>query len=85
MMAAAFLPGSPPRIGRPHALFALDTPDDFPWFTCAPYRCYDVAADGQGFYAVQTPNYRRPPAVTRINLLLNWFDDLKAKVPPSRQ
>ena len=46
---------------------------------CASVRCYDVARDGQKFYAVQTT--LSVPAVTRINLVENWTEELKAKVP----
>jgi len=44
-------------------------------------RCYDVAPDGQRFYVVQTPTLPPPPVVTQINLVLNWFEELKSKVP----
>jgi hypothetical protein len=43
-----------------------------------------VAPDGQRFYAVQfEPLPSRPPS-TRINIVLNWFEELKAKVPTGR-
>ena len=51
MMAVDFAPGSPPRIGRPHTLFEFE-PGDL-GFMCSPLRCYDVAPDGQRFYAVR--------------------------------
>ena len=44
-------------------------------------RCYDVAPDGQHFYAMQAQNPPPPPMVTHINLIQNWFEELKAKVP----
>jgi hypothetical protein len=45
-------------------------------------RCFDVAPDGQHFYGtqVQAPPLP-PPPVTHINLIQNWFEELKAKVP----
>jgi hypothetical protein len=51
MMSVEFAPGSPPQIGRPHLLFEFD-PNAL-YVDCSPVRCYDVARDGQRFYAVQ--------------------------------
>jgi hypothetical protein len=69
-----------PRIGRPRTLFEYKSLRDLT-FDCGPSRCYDVAPDGQRFYAVQAA--APPPAsvVTHINLIQNWFEELKAKVP----
>ena len=78
MMAADFAPGLPPRIGRPRSLFEVDGRD---LGTCTPVRCYDVAPDGQRFYAVQTRNSPRAPVVTQINLIQNWVEELKQEVP----
>ena len=44
----------------------------------------DVAPDGQRFYAVQARTPVTYPAVTHINLVQNWFEELKAKVPARR-
>ena len=45
-------------------------------------RWYDVSPDGQRFYGVQygvpAPP---PPPVTHLNLILNWFEEVRAKVP----
>jgi len=94
MMAVDFAPGSPPplgsargglnavegpRIGRPRTLFESDWRDLT--FDCFPSRCYDVAPDGQRFYATQRAAPRPASVVTHINLILNWFEELKAKVP----
>jgi hypothetical protein len=51
------------------------------YFHCIPVRCYDVAPDGQRFYVMQQRTLPPPPPVTHINLILNWFEELKAKVP----
>jgi len=40
---------------------------------------YDVSADGQRFLMVQ-PSGQGPP-VTQFNVVLNWFDELKRRVP----
>jgi hypothetical protein len=95
MMAVDFVPGSPPplgsargglsavegpRIGRPRVLFEFDGLRGLN-FACIPSRCYDVALDGQRFYATQSAAPPPPPVVTHINLIQNWFEELKAKVP----
>jgi hypothetical protein len=94
MMAVDFAPGSPPRfgaapgglsavegprIGRPRTLFEFDGYNLI--FDCFPTRCFDVASDGQRFYAVQARTPSPPPVVTHINLIQNWFEELKVKVP----
>lgn len=77
MMAVSFTPGSPPRIGKADDLFQGVA-------TCAPRRCYDVdlSPDGQPrFYTFQ--NVESPPRlpVRYVNLVQNWLEELKAKVP----
>ena len=79
MMAVDFAPGSPPRIGRPRVLFEYNRRDV--QFDCIPSRCYDVAPGGQRFYVMQSQTRPPRPVVTHINLILNWFEELKAKVP----
>jgi eukaryotic-like serine/threonine-protein kinase len=80
MMAVALAPGSPPRFGKPRTLFK------HPGVTMGgePMRLFDVAPDGQRFYAAQEVESSSPPPVTHINLVLNWFEDLKAKVKGGR-
>jgi len=83
MMAVDFTAGSPrPIIGRPRPLFEFDPRELL--FQCTPARCYGVAPDGQRFYVLQTPTPPPPPVVTHVNLITNWFEELKAKVPPAR-
>ncbi len=79
MMVVTFTPGSPPVIGRPTELFSFD-PRDLR-MACMPGRCHDVAADGQRFYARQAVPTPPGPPVTHINLIQNWFEELRAKVP----
>jgi hypothetical protein len=79
MMAVDFLPSSAQRVGPPRVLFAFDNLDVS--FQCVPRRCYDVAPDGQRFYVVRTAARPPAPAVTHINFVENWFEELKAKVP----
>jgi hypothetical protein len=52
-------------------------------FSTSPLRSYQVGLDGQ-FYGVQAETPRPSPVVTHINLILNWFEELKAKVRPWR-
>jgi hypothetical protein len=82
MMAVDFVPGSPPRIGRPRTLFEFD--DRAFNFYCKPLRCFDVSPDGQRFYGVRTPTPQPPPVVTHVTLIQNWFEELKLKVPAGK-
>jgi hypothetical protein len=43
-----------------------------------------VSPDGQPFYVYENPTCTQSPAVTHINLIQNWFEELKAKVPGKR-
>jgi len=43
-------------------------------------RCYDVASDGQHFYAGRVVDQPPPVAVTHLNIVENWFEVLKARV-----
>jgi serine/threonine-protein kinase len=69
------------RIGRPRLLFEFD-PSELR-MVCNPVRCYDVAPDGQRFYATQAARFLSAPAVTHIDLVPDFFEELKAKVPAS--
>jgi serine/threonine-protein kinase len=59
----------------PRALFAGAYPDNPGW---TRPRSYDVSSDGERFLMTKLP-VARPQA--RIVLVLNWFDELRAKVP----
>ena len=61
--------------GKPRMLFAgqyLPTPTTFP--------NYDVSPDGQRFLMLK-PTEQARAAPTQINVVLNWFEELKQKVP----
>jgi hypothetical protein len=65
--------------GRPEPLFEFDPRElriGGGWL-----RHYDVAKDGRGFYAMRVLPVSPLPPITHINLIQNWFEDLKAKVP----
>jgi hypothetical protein len=68
--------------GRPKELFPFDPA--VLRMACSPHRCFGVAPDGQHFYAVQLGTPPRTSMVTHINLIPNWFEELKAKVPVKR-
>jgi hypothetical protein len=83
MMAVDVAPGSPLRIGTPRQLFEFDP--RVLWFGGGLVRNCDVALDGQRFYVMQARTPPPPPLVTHINLVQNWFEELKAKVPAGGQ
>ena len=67
----------------PGPTFSAGTPQKlFEGRYLAPYsaRTYDVAPDGQRFYATQLAAAPPLPAVTHINLIQNWFEELKARI-----
>jgi serine/threonine-protein kinase len=79
MMAVDVRPGRTLSLGKPQRLFAFSEPPLR--LRCEPSRCYGVAADGQQFYAVrQAPTVPVPP-VTHVHLILNWTEELRARVP----
>jgi len=61
--------------GRPRMLFDagqyLPTPVTFP--------NYDISPDGRRFLMLKDPEQEAPP--TEINVVLNWFEELKRRVP----
>jgi eukaryotic-like serine/threonine-protein kinase len=79
MMAAQFEPGPPAHVGTPRRLFPFDP--KVVHMSCYPARCYDVSPDGQRFYAVRDRPSQPPGPVTYVNIIENWFKELKAKVP----
>jgi hypothetical protein len=61
--------------GKPRMLFEghyLPTPATFP--------NYDASPDGQRFLMLK-PNEQAQSAPTQINVVLNWFEELKRRVP----
>ena len=53
-------------------------------FPSAPGRSHAVSPDGERFYVVQSLPIPPLPPVTHINVVLNWLEELKAKVPVQR-
>jgi eukaryotic-like serine/threonine-protein kinase len=65
--------------GKPRVLFEGDyvpTPLQFP--------NYDVSPDGQRFLMLK-PSEQEAAAPTQINVVLNWFEELKQRVPPAKK
>ena len=44
---------------------------------------YDVSPDGQRFLMLK-PTEQAQAAPTQINVVLNWFEELKRRVPPGK-
>jgi hypothetical protein len=80
MMSVRVLGSEPLRLAVPTTLFEFDHHELS--FAGTPTRIYDVAPDGQAFYAVVRVG---PPSeasdVTHIGLVLNWAEELKARIP----
>jgi hypothetical protein len=43
-----------------------------------PHANYDVSLDGQGFVMIQVRERESAPA--QLNVVINWFEDLKHRV-----
>ena len=61
--------------GAPRVLFAGPYPDNPGW---TRPRSYDVTPDGERFLMTKLSSEQPPPKVV---VVLNWFDELRAKVP----
>ncbi len=48
-----------------------------------PGVSYDVAPDGQHFVMIEE-NQKQAPT-TELNVVLNWFEELKRRVPPGER
>ena len=79
MMVADVHAGPTLDVGRPRPLFAFPQPPLL--LACGGARCYEVAPDGQGFYAVRMTPPAPVPPVTHIQLVQNWTEELKARIP----
>jgi serine/threonine-protein kinase len=61
--------------GKPRMLFERQYAPS----ATATSRNYDVSPDGQRFLMVKT--LEQEPPISQINVVLNWFEELKQKVP----
>ena len=73
-MKVDIFPGRDAPAGVPKRLFTFTTTYS------GPVRGYDITPDGRRFLIPEPPRYV-PAEVTQLNLVQNWFDELKAKVP----
>jgi len=79
MMAVEIATQSGFAAGKPRVLFEgdyLPTPLMFP--------NYDVSQDGQRFLMFK-PSEQEAAAPTQINVVLNWFEELKRRVPTGKK
>jgi serine/threonine-protein kinase len=74
MMAVDITPGVLFKAGTPHLLF------EGPWQSSNPVRDYDITPDGQHFIMARQEEFP-DQKVTRLNVVLNWFDELKKRAP----
>jgi len=66
------------RAGTPRMLF------EYQKAACSPIRCYDITADDKRFLTERRADFK-PEPVTELNLVLNWFEELKRLVPNGRR
>jgi serine/threonine-protein kinase len=76
MMSVSVSTGPTLNAGRPERLF--EKPYDP---TQALWANYDVAPDGQRFLMLKA--IEQPGAPAQINVVVNWYDELKRLAPPS--
>ncbi len=66
------------RLSKPKMLFEGRYEGATRWFG---YANYDVTPDGQRFFMIRN---EEEPAPTRIRVVRNWAEQLKAKIPPGK-
>jgi Tol biopolymer transport system component len=76
LMAVDFTPGTEFKAGVPHRLF------DGPFYITMPQRSWDVTPDGQHFIMVRQ-DQRPDEIVSKLNVVLNWGEELKKRAPRS--
>jgi serine/threonine-protein kinase len=80
MMAVDIDANDPFHAGIPHKLFAFPEGQSV---ATLPVRSYDVYPDGQHFLA-QPHEYDPGPAVIHLNVVANWFEELRRRAPAGR-
>ena len=78
MMSVSLQPGLGLRPGPPRPLFPFRDPDLR--FAANPFSGFEVAPDGEHFVTTQAVPSPPLPPVTQIHLVLNWIEDVKAKL-----
>jgi len=74
MMVVDILPGDGLNYGAPRSLF------EGSWLTGGLLPSYDITPDGQHFIMAQ-PEDLPDQRVTKLNIVLNWFDELRRRAP----
>ena len=72
MMVVDVSPGPDPTLSQPRVLFE----QRYAFGSAQTIPNYDVSPDGQRFVMVKDDS-----ASGRLNIVLNWFEELKARVP----
>jgi serine/threonine-protein kinase len=62
-------------VGNPTKLF------EGPYFSSLPARVFDVSLDGRKFLMIKDPQLGDQPNYASMVVVLNWFEELKARVP----
>jgi Tol biopolymer transport system component len=73
MMAVDIVTQPTLRVGKPHLLFERT------FATGGPWRNYDVSRDGHRFLMLKPTN--EDVALTQMNVVLNWFEEVSNRVP----
>jgi len=78
-IAVAFDPDAPRPVGEAQVLFRKKV-TEFPWWG-RRYQMFEVTADGQRLLALYQHGNPTPAPPTHINIVLNWFEELREKAP----
>jgi serine/threonine-protein kinase len=77
MAVAAVRPGAAFDYSKPQALFDVSTT----YLSGAPFRRFDVSADGKQFLMVKSLTPAEAATRRSIVVVQNWFNELKARMP----
>ena len=72
-MAVAVVTEPELKLGKPRLLFEGD-------YLNVPGRSYDITPDGKHFILLRGTEAAAP---TQVKVVLNWFDELRRRAPPS--
>jgi serine/threonine protein kinase len=78
LMSAGIRSGATLSAERPRLLFECRATH------IIPVRFYDITPDGTRFLIGRAASEIKPLEVTRLNLVQNWFEELKRLAPPSK-
>jgi hypothetical protein len=70
---STFKAGNPTRLFEGRYYGGVEAPNN-------PGRTYDISPDGQRFLMIKQPE-QATSAAQQINVVLNWFEELKRLVP----